>query len=258
MKVLRLALFSATAISSVSAQEGKKGGMDMSPGMGGKKGMSMMSMPLPTTPSVTQCNSGRVSCDVFLAGCSEFVRNEENGDSGNFPITYDSNSCLEFCAENMNATSYYVEFALDPSRAEDNECVCYEACQEFDDISMDADDFAVLFAVGDNDCSYFPTTDADTEDQCTDTPLTTCADGDDTEFACTGAMQGGTTGIATAQACLDFCWGFNLPIASLALDGDRECNCFLTSDLCAAQAASNSVIVVEATTGMCPTLPTRR
>ena len=100
-----LVLF-ASSVGAVYG-DGKKGMAPMDGGMGGKKGMSM-SMEEPEAPVVKACNAGFVRCDDELT-CAEVATNvvrngETTADDIVSEVIIDTDSCLQFCADNMNVT----------------------------------------------------------------------------------------------------------------------------------------------------------
>ena len=146
MKLGVVASFCILLVSpvSVAAQGGKKGSGGGGGGDGGgKKGGLSMSMSMAPEIDVGPafCNSGLVQCSAGILGCKESVNNTFS--SVPDPNIFDTDGCLDFCANNMNAEEYYVQF-----RPGNRICNCFEGCANFVDISTNPNEFAALYAVG--------------------------------------------------------------------------------------------------------------
>ena len=266
-----VALFLVTA--STAAADGKKGMADeggmggAGGGGGGKKGsmsfsFSMAVEPIESGPAF--CNSGLAFCEVFLRGCSEF--------QSNLTGLLDTDSCLAFCEENMEAENYYVEFRPSIEDASANDCFCYEACQKFDRINEAPRLFSVNFAVGDATCDYFPGLDdfqGDTPnvfftgDNCTGTEFTECEDG----AKCLGTPINNLsfTNAESLQNCVDLCFGTGgiiTPVVEFLGGAGLNCRCF-QSDADArpgencnvespAMSPGTEIAVVSSTGAACP------
>ena len=224
MKLTLIALLVFVASHDVAAQGGKKG-RSVASSDGGKKGGLSMSIPMPVDPEIKRCNAGLLSCGLGALGCRESIRNSDV--DGIDPI-YDTDSCTQFCAMNMNVTDYFVQFTPDLDDADSNECYCFEECLTgFESSAMDPSRFSVISTVGDKDCPTEPTD----EFLCTDTEFGVCLMN---TVRCQN-LPNNDFEATDQQNCVDLCFSSGLPVAEFVSTnpgGELNCFCYFTKSEC--------------------------